>query len=251
MQTILYESLERRFQSVAGLATLDQTDKFFFHQSLNSRLREAWDRIDWPELIEVKELALTSTDEGEKVASLDQDVLEVWDKHPFRDRNALKIGYNLIDSKVILAPGQLTFEDKIYALCKKEFGARRPVKYSVNTEPGGWYIQREHDGVITHSALNFDDALMLAEQMNEEGQTYADDYDRGDKIPKFLENYSTASVFSDFLRGDGQHDASSREESKAEEHLLRQIDRVEKLQQQNSPTITQYGVNTPHTLVFQ
>ena len=60
MQTITTERLEKRFQSVAGLATLDATDRFFFNQTLNHRLREAWESNDWPDLTELIEVNLTT-----------------------------------------------------------------------------------------------------------------------------------------------------------------------------------------------
>lgn len=58
MRTISYDDLEKRFQTVAGLGNLDATDKFFFKNSLNTRLRQAWDFDDWPELTELITLAV-------------------------------------------------------------------------------------------------------------------------------------------------------------------------------------------------
>lgn len=58
MRTIKFNELERRFQAVAGLASLDATDKFFFRNSLNTRLKQAWDFNDWPELTELIELSV-------------------------------------------------------------------------------------------------------------------------------------------------------------------------------------------------
>lgn len=252
MQTITYESLERRFQSVAGLATLDLTDKFFFQQTLNSRLREAWERVDWPELLEIKSVNLVSNESGSQVAEFDGDVLQVWDRHPWKERGALNINYNIVGSEIVLQPGQGTFDGKIFLLSKKPFGQEKDVSYSINVDDNEeWYVMTDHDGSIVEQGLSFADASARATTLNAQGNKYTEDYEGGSSIPKFFENYLITAILADFLRGDGQHDASTREEAKAEEHLTRQIDRVENLQQQNRPVITQYGVSTPYTLIYQ
>jgi len=197
VQTIPYGNLEKRFQSVAGLATLDATDKFFFKQSLNSRLRDAWDRADWPELIELKTLPLTrDTANVLSTGQVDFDVLEVWDKHPYGDQTAQKILYQIIESDVLMRP---TFTgSEIVVLAKKKFT----------------------------------------------------DYEEGSLVPSFLENYLLSAILADFFKGDGQADRAIREENQAEEYMARAFDRVERLQQQNRPTIGQYSTTNP-TLIYQ
>ena len=199
MQTISFRDLEKRFQSVAGLATLDATDKFFFFNSLNSRIRDAWDRLDWPELIEIKELPVSTTDQGERSTGVvDYDVLDAWDKHPYKDKTAVKVSYTIIGSEIVLKPS------------------------------------------FTNSSL-----FVLAKKKIEEYNESSTD------IPKFLENFLIFAVLSDFYRGDGQSESASREESRSEEFLLRQIDRVEKLQQQNKPTLATYPVNDQIGSLYQ
>lgn len=199
MQTITYELLEKKFQSLAGLATLDATDKFFFLHNLNSRLRDAWDRIDWPDLIELKELPVISDLVADKTTDqIDYDILDAWDRNPYKDRSAVKVNYDLIDSRVILPK---TYQNEsVFVLSKKQFS----------------------------------------------------DYSEGSTdIPRFFENYITSGVLSDFLRGDGQDQKANAEDSRSEEFLLRQIDRVEKLQQQNQPAVGVYPVNYPNGIIYQ
>jgi hypothetical protein len=195
VQTIAYGDLEKRFQSISGLATLDATDKFFFKQSLNSRLRDAWDRADWPDLIELKTLPL-SRDSSNVLSTgqVDFDVLEVWDKHPYGDNTAQKILYQIVESDVLMRPNYSGTE--VVVLAKKKFI----------------------------------------------------DYDEDSLVPSFLENYLISAILSDFFKGDGQADRAIREENQAEEYMSRAFDRIERLQQQNRPTIGQYSPTNPQKI---
>lgn len=201
MQSITFTELKKRFQSVAGLATLDATDEFFLLNSLNNRLRDAWTRMDWPELIVLNSVSISSDATGNYVGSTgDKDILEVWNKNPYLDRTARKITYNLIDSKIYLNVDETIYNNEVHVLEKKSF-----VPYT---------------------------------------ETSTD-------IPAIFENYLTSAILSDFYRGDGQADQAGREDNRAEEFLLRQIDRVEKLQQQNKPTIQSYNNQSQNSLIYQ
>jgi hypothetical protein len=70
--------------------------------------------------------------------------------------------------------------------------------------------------------------------------TYGPDSPDEQNIPDFLSNYLAAGCLSDFLRGDGQTDAAMREENRAEEYLILEIDRAERLQSQNKITVNTY-----------
>lgn len=197
---VTYSSLEKKFQSIAGLATLDATDKFFFLNNLNTRAKEAWHRFDWPDLIEIKEFPLNYINgQGSKVTDqVAQDILSVWDKNPHFDKTAISVDYKIRDSRVVINP---TFPGtKIFALAKKRF-----VEYT------------------------------------------PDSID----VPGFLENYLITSILADFFRGDGQADLASREDTRAEEMLIRQIDRVERQQQQNKPVVQVYPVNDQINSIYQ
>lgn len=78
--------------------------------------------------------------------------------------------------------------------------------------------------------------------------TYGADSPDEQNIPDFLANYLVAGCLSDFLRGDGQTEKAIREEARAEEYLLLEIDRVERQQGQNNfMQFTTYGttIQTP------
>ena len=70
--------------------------------------------------------------------------------------------------------------------------------------------------------------------------TYGPDGSDEQNIPDFLSNYLSAGCLSDFLRGDGQTEAAMREENRAEEYLILEIDRAERLQSQNKITVNTY-----------
>ena len=86
MNTITFEDLEKSFQSLAGLSSLDGLDKFFIVNNMNRRLREAWNRAKWPDLTKVDDSLLFETAQGNKsTAPLTADVLNVFDFHPWKD----------------------------------------------------------------------------------------------------------------------------------------------------------------------
>ncbi len=185
---------------------MDATDDFFLLNTLDSRIADAWTRIDWPELIDLVNAPVSEKLSGSRVVAQNatsggnKDVLQVFNKNPYTDRTARQIPYKLIDGDVLLNVDEMIYEDQVWLLVKKQF--------------------------------------------NEYNESSTD-------IPKFLESYLMSAILSDFYRGDGQTDQATKEDGRAEEFLLRQIDRVEKLQQQNKPTILSYNNQAPNSYIYQ
>jgi|14_taG_2_1085336.scaffolds.fasta_scaffold19628_1 hypothetical protein len=75
--------------------------------------------------------------------------------------------------------------------------------------------------------------------------------DSSTNIPEFLEAYLASAILASFFRGDGQYDKAGIEEQRAEEFLLRQIDRVERTQNQNAPLVGTYYTNSQSRQIFQ
>ena len=126
MDSVSYDDIRKKFQAIAGLATLDATDEFFFKNSLNSRLRDAWHRFQWPMLIQVEEKALsTTTSNTYAVDGIDEDIYEVFDKHPYSDITARRLPYTLINSELILDPSERV-NDSIFVLKKIKFTDYEP-----------------------------------------------------------------------------------------------------------------------------
>ena len=184
-----YDELENRFQAVAGLVSLDATDKFFLLNSLNVRARDAWSRAQWPELISIDELTLSAVGQFAKASPVvTKDILNCYDKSPWIDQTAQTVFYTLIDGRIVLDPNYPG--TKLFALVKAPFIA------------------------YTESSVD---------------------------IPTFLESHLISAILSDFFRGDGAYDKANAEEQRSEEFLLRQMDRVEKTQQQNTPLVGSYN----------
>lgn len=72
MRTVSYSSLEKKFQYVAGASALDNWEKNFFLNTLNRRLKDAWEYARWPELVELQEADVgpvyTATRVGQELA---------------------------------------------------------------------------------------------------------------------------------------------------------------------------------------
>lgn len=251
MEQISYETLQKRFQSMAGLATLDQTDKFFFQNTLNTRLRDAWYRAEWPELIDVKSFTLTTGDEGNKVTNpIDTDVLDVFDKHPYKDRSAKRIKFTLINGKVVVSPDYGL--DQIFILLKKNYGVETREVFQKQNVGVDWLVVNLRTGAtVATFATEAEADAQIATLDADPTQVYYTDFSVGSKIPTIFENYLVSSILSDFYRGDNQGESALREENRAEEMLLRQLDRVERLQQQNRPNVHQYKYNRPYGLSYK
>jgi len=75
--------------------------------------------------------------------------------------------------------------------------------------------------------------------------------DNSTNIPSFLEAYLASAILASFFRGDSQYDKAGIEEQRAEEFLLRQIDRIERSQNQNTPLVGTYYTNSQSRQIFQ
>ena len=91
--------------------TLLSVEETAFKNSLNDRVKGAWTRSQWPELMTLKEktvAAVTSPIAADKAVQIDNDsdimdVFAVFDKNPLTDRQAFKLEYQLINGFLILS----------------------------------------------------------------------------------------------------------------------------------------------------
>ena len=208
MRTVSYTDLKNRFTSAIGVASLLTAEETALKRSLNDRVRGAWTKAKWPELLNVvsKTVAAvdTSTMKADKAVQIDNasdlfDVYSVWNKVPWEDRTAQRIEYTLMGGYLVL-PAE-TSETTVYVV-----GSQVPA-----TDYG--------DGTTT--------------------------------LPAFLERFLLAAAVADFYRADGQTDKSFAEEQRAEAYLLDELDRNERLQQQNKVLVTPYPAYWPTLLVTQ
>ena len=208
MRTVSYTDLKNRFTSAIGVDSLLTAEETAFKRSLNDRVRGAWTKAKWPELLNVVSKVVaavdTSTLKADKAVQIDNasdlfDVYSVWDKVPWEDRTAQRIEYTLMGGYLVL-PAE-TSETTVYVV-----GSQVPA-----TDYG--------DGTTT--------------------------------LPAFLERFLLAAAVADFYRADGQTDKSFAEEQRAEAYLLDELDRNERLQQQNKVLVTPYPAYWPTLLVTQ
>jgi hypothetical protein len=208
MRTVSYADFKNRFTSAIGVDTLLTAEETALKRSLNDRVRGAWTRSKWPELINVvtKTVAAVSsaTLKADRAVQIDNaadlfDVYAVWDKVPWEDRTARQISYSLLGGYLVLPAD--TSETTVYVV-----GSQVP----------------------------------------------ANDYGDGTTtLPQFLERHLLSAAIADHYRAEAQNEKSNLEENKAEEYLLQEIDRVERLQQQNRIVINSYPALWPTVLISQ
>ena len=110
MRTVTYTELKNRFTSAIGVDSLLSVEETAFKNSLNDRVKGAWTRSQWPELMTLKEksvAAITSPLVADKAVQIDNDadimdVFAVYNKNPLADRQAIKLEYQLINGYLIL-----------------------------------------------------------------------------------------------------------------------------------------------------
>ena len=110
MRTVTYTELKNRFTSAVGVDSLLSVEETAFKNSLNDRVKGAWTRSQWPELMTLKEksvAAITTPLVADKAVQIDNDadimdVFAVFNKNPLADRQAIKLEYQLINGYLIL-----------------------------------------------------------------------------------------------------------------------------------------------------
>ena len=108
MRTVTYDDLKGRFTSAIGVDTLLTAEETAFKRSLNDRVRGAWFRAKWPELLAVKDKTVAAVaDLADKAVRIDndseiEDVYSVWSKNPFTDATARRLEFSLINGYLVL-----------------------------------------------------------------------------------------------------------------------------------------------------
>ena len=208
MRVVSYGAFKDRFASAIGVDTLLTAEETALKRSLTDRVRGAWIRSKWPELLNVVTKTVAAVSSGtlkaDRAVQIDNasdlfDVYAVWDKVPWEDDTARQISYSLIGGFLVLPAD--TSETTVYVV-----GSKVP----------------------------------------------SDDYGGSEtNIPQFLERHLLAACIADYYVADGQNDKAQLENATAEEYLMQEIDRVERLQQQNRIVINSYPALWPTPLITQ
>jgi hypothetical protein len=188
--------------------TLLTAEETALKRSLTDRVRGAWTRAKWPDLINVLTMTVaavsSSTLKADKAVRINNDanlfdVFSVWNKVPWEDRTAVQIKFSLMGGYLVLPPN--TSETTVYVV-----GSKVP----------------------------------------------SDDYGGSEtNIPQFLERHLLSACIADYYVADGQNDKAQLENARAEEYLMQEIDRFERLQSQNRIVINSYPAMWPTLLVTQ
>jgi hypothetical protein len=109
MRIVTYDQLKTRFTSAIGVDQLLDSEETAFKNSLNDRVKGAWTRAKWPELMTVVELSVAATTSpvaADKAVQIDNssvlDVFGVYDKNPYADRTAIQLDYRLVNGYIVL-----------------------------------------------------------------------------------------------------------------------------------------------------
>ncbi len=212
MRTVTYDELKSRFTSAIGVDQLLASEETAFKNSLNDRVKGAWTRAKWPELMTVVELSVAATTTpvaADKAVQIDNssvlDVFGVYDKNPYTDRTAVQLDYRLVNGYIVL-PAESS-ETSIFVVG--------------NQVPPSKYGDASRDTSETTT------------------------------LPRFLERYLVLACVSDWYKADGMLEKSLAEEAIAEETLALEIDRVERLEGMNKITIQTYPSYTLGVSILQ
>jgi len=277
MRTVSYADFKNRFTSAIGVDTLLTAEETALKRSLNDRVRGAWTRSKWPELINIvtKTVAAVSsaTLKADRAVQIDNaadlfDVYAVWDKVPWEDQTARQISYSLIGGYLVLPAD--TSETTVYVVGSQvpanDYGDSRTITNATNATPiivtsashglsTGDVITIE--GVVGNTNANAEWVITKidANSFSLDGSAGNAGYTSGGtftgSLPQFLERHLLSAAIADHYRAEAQNEKSNLEENKAEEYLLQEIDRVERLQQQNRIVINSYPALWPTPLITQ
>jgi len=215
MRIVTYDQLKTRFTSAIGVDQLLDSEETAFKNSLNDRVKGAWTRAKWPELMTVVELsvaAITSPFSADKAVQVDNrnagdslavlDIFGVYNKNPYTDRTAIQLDYRLVNGYIVL-----------------------PAESSATS------------------------IFVVGNQVPP--SNYGDGVGETTDLPRFLERYLVLACVSDWYKADGMLEKSLAEEQIAEETLALEIDRVERLEGMNKITIQTYPSYTLGISILQ
>jgi hypothetical protein len=223
--TVTYNNLEERFKSIAGLGSLETIDAQFLRQSVNRRMRNAFERYPWPQFTVVGESYTVVTG----------------------DSNTIQTGGTSGTGLDLAFPASVVFR----AQKSNPTTTRYPEEYSfVSLLNSTGYPAIK---IISTTTLNSVPVyLTYRKELSNiiaDGGTYTSGFfgdESGDNpnVPYVFFEYVCFGAYADFLRGDGQTDKAQVEEQNAEILLRMEIDKVRNQSRQFRHDILQYRPST-------
>ena len=239
MRTLKFSSVIYGVSQLAGLDR-DNLPNHFFKQVrdlANHRLGIAWGTEYWPDLLRIKELAVTTTSDVSTIAYPADagEILEVYNKNPRKTTLRSSVDFILYDDgtdsdtnsgktiTVFATTSPLFVEYRIARpALSGDSGYSASTEYADGTQiyyptTGHFYTRKNQSGSETgilpeadSPDTNWDKAL----------------------VPKIFENYLIRGIYADYLRSSGQTDTASREDRNAEGFLVLESDKLYRQQGQ-------------------
>lgn len=217
-----YSNLEQRFKSIAGLQSLETTDAGFLRQSINRRIRTAYERYPWPEFTVVGETVAVATGDANYIQTYNVDVASGAQLQ--NDANVI-FRIHKSDPTVTRYPDEYTFISLLNS-------SGHPSVKIVNT------------GAALNTSVYVTYRKDL-ESIIKDGGTYSSGFfgdESGDNpnVPYTFFEYAAFGAYADFLRGDGQTEKAQVEDQNAEFILRSEIDKVRNQSRQFRHDVLQY-----------
>ena len=220
--TITYQNLEERFKSIAGLSALETTDAAFLRQSVNRRIRTAFERYPWPDFTVI----------GESVSLLtaDDNTIQTYGtgKDLANDSNVV-FRIHKTDPTDTRYPEEYTYVSALNA------GGYPSVKIINPT------VLDSVDVFVTYRK---DLSAVISDGGSYTSGSFGDESGDNPNIPYQFFEYCAFGAYADFLRGDGQTDKAQVEDQNSELILISEIDKVRNQSRQFRHDVLQYRPQT-------
>lgn len=237
MRTLKFSSVIYGVSQLAGLDR-DNLPNHFFKQVrdlANHRLGVAWGTEYWPDLLRIKELAVTTTSDVSTIAYPADagEILEVYNKNPRKTTLHSSVGFVLYDDG--------TDSDTNSGKTVTVFATTSPlyVEYRIaRPELSGDSGYNASTAYVDGAQIYYPTTGHFYTRKNNTGgtetgvaPTVTTDWDKA-LVPKIFENYLIRGIYADYLRSSGQTDTASREDRNAEGFLVLESDKLYRQQGQ-------------------
>lgn len=224
--TDTYSNLEERFKSIAGLQTLETTDAAFLRQSVNRRIRTAYERYPWTEFTVIGESVTLASNDGNEIQTYN-----VFGASGAKLANDANVVFRIHKSSPLTTryPQEYTFVSLLDS-------SGNPSVKIVNTGAAlatNVFVtyRKDLDAVISDGGTY---------PSTPAGIFFGDESGDNPNIPYTFFEYAAFGAYADFLRGDGQTEKAQVEDQNAELILRAEIDKVRNQSRQFRHDILQY-----------
>jgi len=218
-----YINLVERFKSIAGLQSLETTDASFLRQSVNRRIRTAYERYPWPDFTVIGESVSLTTADGNEIQT-----------------------YNVSGASGAALANDANVVFRIHK--SNPFTTRYPEEYTFISSldsNGNPAVTIVNTGSALDSVNAFvtyrKDLIAIIKESDSSTTGFIGDEDNDSAVvPYQFFEYAAFGAYADFLRGDGQTEKAQVEDQNAELILRSEIDKVQNQSRQFRHDVLQY-----------